>query len=92
MVKVTLESLSVGLEDLSATLERMASLLAEGFEQVRGDIADLQHDMTFVKRKIVDIETELQAHGKAIDKDAVMLIDHEKRIKTLERRPRRLTA
>ena len=77
------------------TLERLAALLVEsidelrgqmvtGFESVRGDVAALQTDMTEVKRDVGEIKIDTSAHGKAIDKDSVTLIDHESRLQNLE--------
>lgn len=66
------------------TLERLASLMVEGFEQLRGDTTDLKRDVKDIKRNIADIKDDLEAHGKAIDKDAVTLINHERRITKLE--------
>lgn len=66
------------------TLEKLASLMVEGFESVRGDVATLQTDMTEAKRDITEIKESLQAQGKAVDLDAKTLINHEARIKKLE--------
>jgi hypothetical protein len=80
------------------TLEKLAELMADGFEEVNGkidtltgdvevmkdDVRDLKHDMREVKRDIAEIKTDLRAHGKVIDKDAVTLIDHKSRISKLE--------
>lgn len=67
------------------TLEKLASLMVEGFEVVNGKVDALSDDMKVVKKDIADIKGELAAHGKAIDKDAVTLINHEGRISKLER-------
>ncbi len=40
------------VKKLKMTLERLAPLMIEGFEQVRGDIRDLKKDMTEVKRAV----------------------------------------
>lgn len=66
------------------TLERLATLVVAGFEDVKSDIGELKRDMTEVKRDIAEIKVDLKGHGKAIDKDAVTLINHEGRIKKLE--------
>ncbi len=66
------------------TLEKLASLMVEGLEAVRGDIAVLQADMSEVKLDVAEIKETQDAHGKATDKDAVTLINHETRIKKLE--------
>ena len=67
------------------TIEKLATIMVEGFEEVRSGIADLKRNMTDVGRDVADIKVDLKAHGKAIDKDAVTLINHERRIKSLER-------
>ena len=66
------------------TLEKIATLMVEGFETLNGKVDALSEDMTQVKRDVVEIKETLGAHGKAIDKDAVTLINHETRIKKLE--------
>ncbi|HEY9585143.1 MAG TPA: hypothetical protein VJJ02_00945 [Candidatus Paceibacterota bacterium] len=66
------------------TLDKLARIMVEGFEEVKTDIAGIKSDMTEVKRDIAEIKGDLKAHGKAIDKDAVTLINHETRIKKLE--------
>ncbi len=66
------------------TLEKLATLVVEGFEEVKTDIGELKRDVTQVKHDVGEIRTDLKAHGKAIDKDAVTLINQETRIKKLE--------
>ncbi len=83
-VDITLEKLSSKVDKLGTTLNKVATLMVEGFETLNGKVDDLSTDMKVVKSDISDIKEELQAHGKAIDKDAVTLINHEGRIKKLE--------
>ena len=66
------------------TIEKLATLVVEGFEEVRENFGVLKRDMTEVKRDVAEIKGDLKAHGKAIDKDAITLINHEHRIKKLE--------
>lgn len=74
----------VTLEKLNVTVEKIATLMVEGFGSVRGDIAALQTDMIEVKRGVADIKEDVGAYGKAIDADAKTIINHDTRIKKLE--------
>ncbi|HEY4516505.1 MAG TPA: hypothetical protein VJG64_01015 [Candidatus Paceibacterota bacterium] len=78
------EPRKVTFKSLDAKLDTFVTLMVEGFEAVRGDIAALQTDMTEMKSNHVEVQGTQEAHGKAIDKDAVTLINHESRIKKLE--------
>ena len=69
---------------LKVTLDKLATMMVEGFEETRGNFDVLKRDMVEVKKDIAEIKVDLKAHGKAIDKDAVTLINHETRIKKLE--------
>src|SRR3989338_10743924 len=87
------------------SIEKLATLVAEGFEELKADmgalrvdnhmlkrdveglkddVSELRVDMREEKRDLSDIKENTEAHGKAIDKDAVTLINHETRIKKLE--------
>ena len=66
------------------TLEKLATLMVEGFEEARENFGVLKHDMVEVKKDVAEIKVDLKAHGKAIDKDAVTLINHETRIRKIE--------
>ncbi|MBI2613122.1 hypothetical protein HYW59_04965 [Candidatus Kaiserbacteria bacterium] len=66
------------------TVERLATLMVEGFENLNGKVDGLTKNLREVKRDVSDIKDTLEAQGKAVDKDAVTLINHETRIKKLE--------
>src|SRR3989338_7838070 len=87
------------------SIEKLATLVAEGFEGVKADmgelrvdshmfkrdveglkddVRELRVDMREVKRNVADIKENIEAQEKAVDKDAVTLINHETRIKKLE--------
>lgn len=66
------------------TIEKLATLMTESFENLNEKVDALSHDMTDIKRDVGEIKTDIKAHGKAIDKDAVTLISHESRINKLE--------
>ncbi len=83
-VKVTLEKVATTVDRLGVTVEKLATLMVDGFENLNGKVDALSDNMTEVKRDIGEIKTDIKAHGKAIDKDAVTLINHEGRIKKLE--------
>jgi len=88
------------------SIEKLATLVAEGFEELKADMGELRADshmlkrdveglkddvhelrvdMREVKRDVSDIKENIEAQGKAVDKDAVSLVNHETRIKHLER-------
>lgn len=58
--------------------------MVEGFENLNGKVDGLTKNLREVKRDVSDIKDTLEAQGKAVDKDAVTLINHETRIKKLE--------
>ena len=66
------------------TLEKLALLVVEGFEEANADRSEMKSDIKELKKDVAEIKVDLKAHGKAIDKDAVTLISHEHRIKRLE--------
>jgi len=86
-------------------IDKLATLMKEGFDELKADIGELhvnghmlkreieglkddvrelRVDSREIKRDISDIKESLEAQGKAVDKDAVTLINHETRIKKLE--------
>ncbi|MBI4128412.1 MAG: hypothetical protein HY460_00035 [Parcubacteria group bacterium] len=88
------------------SIEKLATLVAEGFEELKADmgalrvdnhmlkrdveglkddVRELRVDTREVKRDIADLKENIEAQEKAVDKDAVTLINHETRIKHLER-------
>jgi predicted nucleic acid-binding Zn-ribbon protein len=72
------------MKKVGVTIEKLAALMTEGFENLNEKVDSLSHDLTELKRNMADIKSEITAHGKAIDKDAVTLIDHESRLRKLE--------
>ena len=74
----------VTLESLDKKIDTFATLMVEGFETLNGKVDALTEDMTQVKNDVGEIKETMSAHGKAIDKDAVTLVNHETRIKKLE--------
>jgi archaellum component FlaC len=80
------------------TLERLAAMMSEGFQEVHADITGVKDDLQGVKdemremkgdikalkKDVAEIKIDIRAHGKAIDADAVTLINHGQRIKRLE--------
>ncbi len=88
------------------TIEKLATLMAEGFVDLKKEIADeldgrfeevnltlghvqddvrsLRYDVKELKSDVNEIKRDITAHGKAIDKDALALINHERRISKIE--------
>jgi len=80
------------------TIEKLATLMVEGFAEVENkfeevnltlghvqdDIRSLRYDVKELRSDVGEIKRDLTAHGKAIDKDALALINHERRISKLE--------
>ena len=77
------------------SIEKLATLVEEGFEEVGAEIGDLDKKITEETRDIKErlrlleydtneIKDEVRAISKAVDKDAVKIINHDSRIKRLE--------
>ena len=82
--KATIETLAVQMEKCDKRLDTFATLMVEGFENLNGKVDALTQEVAEVKDEVFNDKDTLEAHGKAIDKDAVTLINHEGRIKKLE--------
>jgi septal ring factor EnvC (AmiA/AmiB activator) len=80
------------------TIDKLAALIVEGFSDmesrfeevnlalghVQDDVRSVRYDVKDLKSEVAEIKSEIKAHGKAIDKDALALINHERRISKLE--------
>ena len=66
------------------SIEKLAALMIESFEGVHGEIAELKQDVKQLKRDVGEMSDQLESAIKAIDKEAVTIIRHERRLKTLE--------
>lgn len=82
---------SMAKEKKVDTIEKLATLMAEGFDEVnlalghvQDDVRSLRYDVKELKSDVAEIKRDITAHGKAIDKDALALINHERRISKLE--------
>ena len=82
--KVTIETLAAQMRRFDKRLDTFVTLMVEGFENLNGKVDALQADMTEMKRDQIEVMETQEAHGKAIDKDAVTLINHETRLQNLE--------
>lgn len=51
---------------------------------VQADVRSLRYDVKELRSDVGEIKRDITAHGKAIDKDALALINHERRIVKLE--------
>lgn len=80
------------------SIEKLAALMAEGFADVESkfeevnltlghiqdDIRSVRYDVKELRTDVGEVKRDITAHGKAIDKDALALINHERRISKLE--------
>ncbi|MEK7601625.1 MAG: hypothetical protein AAB480_03795 [Patescibacteria group bacterium] len=77
-----------GFADLKNGLtEEMESRFEEvnlSLGHVQDDVRSLRYDVKELKSDVAEIKRDITAHGKAIDKDALALINHERRISKLE--------
>ncbi len=85
------DGLALTVNELTSTTDKLATLMVGGFESIHNDVGELRGNMTQVKRDISamrddveEIKLELRGHGKAIDADTKLLLNHETRIKKLE--------
>lgn len=51
---------------------------------VQDDVRSLRYDVKELKSDVAEIKRDITGHGKAIDKDALALINHERRISKIE--------
>jgi len=67
-----------GIDKQIGGLTNQVGGLAENMKQVKQRLTNIEND-------VAEIKTDLKAHGNAIDKDAILLINHGKRIVRLEK-------
>ena len=58
---------------------------------LQDDIHSIKYDLKELRSEVTEMRSEIKAHGKAIDMDAVTLINHERRIAKLEKAPQKTT-
>ena len=77
------------------TIEKLAALVADSvadlkdelnqrLDHIQDDVQTIRYDVKDLKTDMAEVKAELKGHGRAIDKDALALINHERRIKKLE--------
>ena len=75
---------AITLEKVATKIDKLATLMVESFEGVHGEIAEIKQNVKQLKRDVGEMKVDLEAVVKAIDKDAVTIVNHERRIKILE--------
>jgi len=70
--------------DLKAELDSRFEEVNLSLGHVQDDVRSLRYDVKELKSDGGEIKRDITAHGKAIDKDALALINHERRISKLE--------
>ena len=83
--ETNLTVLSARMEAGFKTLNTGLKTLHEGQEQIKEDITTLKQKMGNVENKLEDISDTLNGVERAVDKDAVTTIGHERRITRLEK-------
>ncbi|HEY4526703.1 MAG TPA: hypothetical protein VJK53_02545 [Candidatus Paceibacterota bacterium] len=73
-----------GFDQLNTKIDDHRIETNEKILSVANEVHEIREDIKEMKPDIVEIKADQAAHGKAIDKDAVTLINHEGRIKKLE--------
>lgn len=71
-------------EELTAEMDTRFEEVNLALGHVQDEVRSLRYDVKELKSDVAEIKREITAHGKAIDKDALALINHERRIKKLE--------
>ncbi|MDO8624395.1 MAG: hypothetical protein Q7R54_03510 [bacterium] len=77
------------LASIFERMERGFSVLHEGQEQIKEQLSEraggLERRMSSVEDKLEDISDTLDGVARAVDKDAITALDHERRIRRLEK-------
>ena len=90
MVKRTsLDSVSASLNTVSASLSTVLKTVITLSEQVaelptRNEVEKIVEETVGRTKIVQDILKEIRAMSRAIDKDAVTIVDHERRITNIE--------
>lgn len=97
MEQNTLRSLEKRFDALIITLDKrfeaidkrfdaMYEYMRVSFKQIHQDMVAIHGRVTDVEEKGIDTEDRLTGVEKAVDKDSLQLLDHEKRIRRIEKK------
>lgn len=73
-----------GFTDLREDMETRFEEVNQTLGHVQDDVRSLRYDVKELRSDVSEVKRDITAHGKAIDKDALALINHERRISKLE--------
>ncbi|OGG52736.1 hypothetical protein A3H16_00405 [Candidatus Kaiserbacteria bacterium RIFCSPLOWO2_12_FULL_53_8] len=73
-----------GFSDLREELDSRFEEVNLALGHVQDDVRSVRYDVKDLKTEVAEIKADLKAHGKAIDKDSLTLINHDRRISKLE--------
>ncbi|MDB5237334.1 MAG: hypothetical protein JWL88_436 [Parcubacteria group bacterium] len=81
------------LDELTITMnmrfDAMYEYMRISFKEVREDIRAIHGRLTDVEEKDIDTEVRLTGVEKAIDTESIQLMDHQKRIRRLEKKEKK---
>lgn len=88
----TVTGLVVTVSDLTTSVAEMFDAMKRGFNKIELRIGDVEVEVHQLNQRVgslevtvLDMQEDLKGIGKAIDKDAIRIIDHGRRIVRLEK-------
>ena len=73
---------------MNSRFDAMYEYMSVSFKEIRQDIRAIHGRLSDVEEKDIDTEDRLTGVEKAVDTDSIQLLDHQKRIRRLEKAPR----
>lgn len=83
--ETALAELAIAMQAGFARIEKGLTLINHRVDAIDIRLTDVERQLGKVEVALVDLQDEVAGLSRAIDKDAVTLINHEKRIKLLEK-------
>ncbi len=71
-------------QEIEPTLHDVIRLMQTGFDNLENQMFETNRRLGSLESTVEDIREDVVAIGKAVDKDAEVIIDHGRRIKKLE--------
>jgi uncharacterized membrane-anchored protein YhcB (DUF1043 family) len=76
-------------EAVDKRFDAMYEYMSVSFKQIHQDMRAIHGRMTDVEEKDIDTEDRLTGVEKAVDKDSIQLMDHQKRLRRLEKKEKK---
>ena len=84
-VKERFETTDVRLGHIEQRIDTRAKSTNDRIDGIDARLGDVQRKVTKIESKIEDIQDDLASALNATDKDVVTILDHERRIRRLEK-------